>query len=342
MNGSSCKLSVIVPIYNTSRYLRRCLDSLIQQSFEVGEYEIICVNDGSTDNSQEIIDEYAALYPQLIRNYEQRNSGVSAARNLGIKFAKGEFIAFCDSDDVVVSNGYSDILDFISTYNVDVVSFLSQTVKTLSSNDQIIKEISSDDIIYYGSGIELYGKILLTFVWNNLYRKEFILNNNICFENICISEDVLFNLDVFMKKPVALRLRKDSYRYTINESQLIGSKRTPEKMRKMIHDYMLSLEKFCYYIHTSSDDSTKNILIRHRNSQMIPFVSRVLSSDLSINELRLLINHLNDLGIVPLPHGVRYFKIVNIILLNALICKCTSYIYRLFFIPFVLPRLSRS
>ena len=92
-----CKISIIVPVYNSEKYLRRCLDSLQNQSFK--DIEIIIVNDGSTDNSQQIIDEYCN--DRRIVCYNQKNSGQAAARNFGLHNANGDFILFVDSDDYV-------------------------------------------------------------------------------------------------------------------------------------------------------------------------------------------------------------------------------------------------
>lgn len=92
------KISVIVPVYNVEKYLRRCLDSLVNQT--LSDYEVILVNDGSTDSSQEIIDEYVSKYP-IIKAYKKENGGMSSARNMALDYASGEYIAFVDSDDYV-------------------------------------------------------------------------------------------------------------------------------------------------------------------------------------------------------------------------------------------------
>ena len=101
------KYSVIIPVYNAERTLRRCLDSLVDQSFD--DYELLLINDGSTDGSDAICCEYAAAYPQ-IRYFAKKNGGVSSARNLGLEQAKGKYILFVDSDDYVAEN-YFQVLN---------------------------------------------------------------------------------------------------------------------------------------------------------------------------------------------------------------------------------------
>lgn len=102
--------SIIIPVYNVERYLRQCLDSCLDQDIPKSEYEIIIVNDGSPDNSQVIINEYALLYDNICV-INKSNGGLSTARNAGLSIAKGNFIWFVDSDDSIVSNSLKYIYD---------------------------------------------------------------------------------------------------------------------------------------------------------------------------------------------------------------------------------------
>ena len=96
------KVSVIVPIYNVEKYLKKCLDSLVNQTLD--DIEIILVNDGSKDNSKQIAEKFANDYPNKIIYLEKENGGLSSARNYGLKHAKGDYISFVDSDDYVSKN----------------------------------------------------------------------------------------------------------------------------------------------------------------------------------------------------------------------------------------------
>ena len=91
------KVSVIVPVYNVEKYIDKCLDSLVNQTLK--DIEIIVVNDGSPDDSQQVIDMYVKKYPKKIKSYIKENGGQGSARNLGLEHAKGEYISFVDSDD---------------------------------------------------------------------------------------------------------------------------------------------------------------------------------------------------------------------------------------------------
>lgn len=112
------KLSVIVPIYGVEQYLEKCLDSLVNQTLK--EIEIICVNDGSPDNSQVIIDRYVAEYPEKVIGLQKENGGLSDARNFGISYAKGEYIAFFDSDDWADVTMYEKLYNKAKEYDADI------------------------------------------------------------------------------------------------------------------------------------------------------------------------------------------------------------------------------
>ena len=105
------KISAIIPVYNSEKYLKRCIDSLLNQTLK--EIEIILINDGSTDNSQKIIDDYSKKFPSIFKTFSQPNHGQASARNLGLKYATGEFISFIDD----ISNGSFIELTFIVSVN---------------------------------------------------------------------------------------------------------------------------------------------------------------------------------------------------------------------------------
>ncbi len=112
------KISVIIPVYNAENYLEECLNSVLLQPYK--NLEILLINDGSTDSSYEICQRYAET-DQRIKLYSQENQGVSVARNLGIEKATGDFIHFVDSDDYISPNMYTDLMEYIHTYQLDII-----------------------------------------------------------------------------------------------------------------------------------------------------------------------------------------------------------------------------
>ena len=178
------KVSIIVPVYNVENYLEKCLDSLVNQTLK--DIEIIIVNDGSPDNSQEIIDKYAKKYKN-IKAYKKVNGGLSDARNYGLKKATGEYIAFLDSDDYVSTDMYKKMYEKAVSGNFDMVvcdiNYVyenSEEVKIAYSN----LKIDTTDI--KNAMINIYPA-----AWNKIFKKK-LFQNGIEFKKGVWFEDVEF------------------------------------------------------------------------------------------------------------------------------------------------------
>ena len=176
------KVSVIVPVYNVEEYLSKCLDSLASQTLK--EMEVLIVNDGSPDNSQKIIDKYVKKYHNM-KSYIKENGGLSDARNYGLKYAKGEYIAFLDSDDYVTNDMYQKMYDKAVSGNYDMVvcdiNYLYPE-KTLRVNSGIKDD--TEDI----------KKSYLTIhpaAWNKIFKRE-LFNHDVYFKRGVWFEDVAF------------------------------------------------------------------------------------------------------------------------------------------------------
>lgn len=167
------KISVLIPVYNTERYLRKCLDSVLAQTLK--EIEIIITNDGATDNSQKIIEEYA-IKDKRIRYNIQKNSGLGATRNKGIELAKGEYIAFLDSDDWVEKDYYKFMYEEAKKNNVDLV--VSNFCIDSKSKLSVYRHNENNKKRYLQGVIE---RRYPGFSWNKLYKKSLIDNNHIRF-----------------------------------------------------------------------------------------------------------------------------------------------------------------
>ena len=200
-------ISVIVPVYNTEKYLRRCIDSILSQTFT--DFELLLINDGSTDSSGEICDQYAAK-DERIRVFHKENGGVSSARNVGLDEAKGEWIAFVDSDDYLLSNALDLITDLenedfvICSYQrfIENQNPLSVIYESCRLNTQSLKRFYS---------LNLHTAILRT-PWGKFFRKELI--GNLRFnESIRVGEDTLFVIDYSIRVCSCKILDKVSYAY---------------------------------------------------------------------------------------------------------------------------------
>lgn len=152
MNSTNPTISIIIPIYNTEKYLRRCLDSIVAQTYK--DFECIIVDDGSTDGSGKICDEYVAK-DNRFKVFHKKNGGVSSARNLGLDNAKGEYIAFCDADDYVKENWLSEFILRIPICDIVVSGF--EKTHCGKVQKKYIHTIIYLNRIYYG----LYSKLMV-------------------------------------------------------------------------------------------------------------------------------------------------------------------------------------
>ena len=211
------KVSVIVPVYNTEKYLPSALDSLINQTLK--DIEIICVNDGSKDNSLAVLNEYKEK-DNRIKVISQPNSGVCVARNTGIENSKGEYIAFFDSDDLMVPYAYEKAYDDAIKYNVDIVNM--QMTNFIDG-----EEIDINSFIYDNSKVKRIGRMKHQnpfyifpdsgYVTTKLYKRSLINDNNFRFKaGVTNYEDGLFNFFVLTKTATLVHDSNVFYCYRTN------------------------------------------------------------------------------------------------------------------------------
>lgn len=178
-------LSVIIPLYNSAKWLNKCLDSVLAQNIDLKELEIICINDGSPDNSADIAREYQTKYPETFVVLDQENQGPSGARNNGMRNATGKYLCFVDPDDYLVPNVYWRFIKQMEDESLDMLRFNFQRV---DENDVILPVLVEDQMFDYTprlmTGSEFIANRLRTgcHIWRYVYRTEIIKSNNIwCF-----------------------------------------------------------------------------------------------------------------------------------------------------------------
>lgn len=217
---SDLLVSIIVPIYNVETYLSQCLDSLVNQTYR--NIEIICVNDGSTDNSLFILEKYA-LEDERIKIVSQKNSGLSSARNIGINYVNGQYICFLDSDDWMEVNAIETVVTKIINIDFDVV--LWGYIKEFKNHREQVFLSSVEEQYCNTMSHSLYQRIIgpikqqlsqpdkvdsFITVWGKLYKASLIKENKITFVSTreIGTEDLLFNAEVFSYVTNALVLDK--------------------------------------------------------------------------------------------------------------------------------------
>lgn len=198
MDEHNIQVSIIMPVYNVERYLRQCLDSLFSQTLQ--KIEIIAVNDGSTDNCLQILEEYQSRYPNIMRIYSTENRGVSHARNYGLKKAKGEYILFVDSDDFIEKDMCEKLYNKAVTDKNDIVICTRYNVyedrHTGELNrEHIIMELINRSFNLYDHKYELAH--ILPFPWDKLFKRELL--EGMEFPEKMRFEDIVFVYQVVVK-----------------------------------------------------------------------------------------------------------------------------------------------
>lgn len=226
-------VSIVVPVYNVEKYLKRCVDSIMSQTLQ--DIEIILVDDGATDSSGKLCDDLAKM-DKRIKVVHKENGGLSSARNAGMKIATGRYIGFVDSDDTVSNEMYEELIKTIQKYQCDfvmcdyerILEDGNKYVKSLKiesgfyNKQKIIEEIYPDLIM--GRNLD-YGPLLS--VWHCLYNLEFLKKNNISFdEEVRWSEDNIFSAFVgYYARSFYYLKNKGLYQYYQNPGTITTSYR---------------------------------------------------------------------------------------------------------------------
>ena len=216
-------LSVIIPAFNCGESIKHTVESIISSGLK--DFEIIIVNDGSTDNTSSICNELCNKY-SFLKYFEQKNSGVSATRNKGISIATGEYIMFFDADDTAKENGFSECIDIIKNEKPDILVFgmsfdyykngkLYRRDKLVPDQSGFLNETEIKEALE-----SLYNTNSITPVWNKFYRRALITNNNILFNtNYFLMEDFLFSLECLKVCENIYCLPKALYYYRQSENE---------------------------------------------------------------------------------------------------------------------------
>lgn len=332
------KLSIVIPAYNAGWCIERCLNSIMDQNYH-NDLEIIVVNDGSTDSTSKVIDAYCQKYASLFRVVNKQNGGVPSARNAGLEVALGDWIWFCDADDYICKNGLSYVLDHFVDSSIDVCTFHSISLDPIALKRFNEQNVVKGECLFEGSTIEKYKKDFPIFVWNHIYRHDAI--RGVRFENVTMCEDMLFNLEVYMKNLRIKCTNSNIYRYTMSDSQLTR-KRDKNTMLNAINSYELLFERAKCYQAISSDHVLKEGIDRMVAHQMSPYFSRILCANLTRRDFSKRMDTLWQKGILPINAEKRTHHILNFLSSHPSLYPLESCLYYRVFIPLILPRLSRN
>lgn len=238
------KITIIVPVYNVEKYLRKCLDSIIAQTYR--NFELLLINDGSKDSSGSICDEYAII-DKRIKVVHKSNSGVSVARNTGIKAATGELVRFIDSDDYVSPNYLECMVSAMEKNHSDICIQGLQHVRCDAANSTL--QFKAQSVLFQELSSELFYKTILhRGPYCKLLRLSLLLKHNIFFpENISFGEDALFYYNYLLYCNQLSYVKECGYFYVQHEGETLSTKvHKPEQLAfhiKNRYSYTMQLTK---------------------------------------------------------------------------------------------------
>lgn len=241
-------ISIIIPVYNVESYIRKCLNSVISQTYK--NLEILLIDDGSTDESGKICGEYA-VKDKRIRLFHKENGGASSARNLGLKNFTGQYVGFVDSDDWIEPDMYETLYNLIKEKNVFVsaVGFFrdTDTKSVPSKNIKPVTDeiISQKDLLTYAFRLDYYNAFHIA-VWNKIFSADIFKNNNMLFdENLKIGEDSLFTTRVFLTDNcTGAFIDKPMYHYCQRGVSLFNSATVETKTECAFNAYKTLIKSF--------------------------------------------------------------------------------------------------
>ncbi|MEW4925029.1 glycosyltransferase [Algibacter sp. 2305UL17-15] len=238
------KLSVLIPMYNSEKYIGNCLDSLLNQDLLEDDYEIIVMDDGSSDNSASIVETYTEKHKNIFLHLE-KNSGTYATRNKLLKLAKGDYVFNLDNDDYIVHNCLGTLLKYTAKNNLDVIGFNS-----ISTSDMGLVHLKLDSSlnenlpkVYDGIHFLKDFKSRHIMVWWYFVRREFLIENNIVFVENNPLEDGPFTFNVFLHAKRVMHLPLDIHRY-VKAPDSIMKNQSEAHIASMIDSYLDIIRRY--------------------------------------------------------------------------------------------------
>lgn len=279
------RVSVIIPVYNVEKYLRECLDSVVNQTLK--DIEVICIDDGSTDSSMEILKGYAAK-DKRIKIIKQKNKGAGAARNKGLKSAKGEYIHFLDSDDWIEIDAYEKLYNIIKDRDIDFIKFrgfsYNNQLKQITTRNYL--DISKVEPQYFENCLNIDIDAVNTSnlpdsCWSGFYRLKFLRDNNIFFDNFVVANDCgFFYRCIINAKSIYLSSERLIYYRENRDNSLI--KKRGQNFECQIKLYPI-VKKLCSKI----QPKIKEVIINHIIICTLRWYKKIIKQyNLNKNELK--------------------------------------------------------
>ncbi|GAB1800839.1 glycosyltransferase [Priestia megaterium] len=269
-------VSVIIPIYNVEKYISECIESILRQTYK--NIEIIAINDGSTDNSLDIVKKYAVDNPH-IKVLSQQNSGLSITRNKGINYSNGKYIYFLDSDDYILPDTLKNLIGLMEKNDLDLIQFggkpfIDNIDMQLNSNFYDVQAFFQKNKIYKKT--DFLQDVIKGFRSQPclyIVKKELIVNNNLQFMPNVLHEDELFTLEIVLNTKSAMYDPNLYYQRRYRENSIMTSN-SIEKIKKSFDSYCIIIEEMNSLKKTYTNKLQMNLINSRMRSIYISLINK--------------------------------------------------------------------
>ncbi|MGB5693204.1 MAG: glycosyltransferase [Flavobacteriaceae bacterium] len=320
------KLSVLIPMHNASKYIERCLNSIYHQGLKENDFEIVIIDDGSTDDSVELVVQFQSSHTN-IRLYCEENNGAYTTRNKLLHLAKGTYIYCLDADDYLATNSLCKLLDIAMSERLDLMCFDTEVteVDDLYLNDITIPENFKPDI-FSGQDFIRDNPYHRVEIWWYLIRRDFLEQQGIKFGNNQYNADVVFTLKLLLSTNRMGYAPFPVHRYYQSSDSLMRSSDPYKKKRLLIAIYSMvkDLDNYVNSVNSMPNDLSediKDILNKRRDQFSFYFLVKLLRSGYSVENLKQKVESLKKRNIYPLETylGQKYslkYQFLNLIINN--------------------------
>ncbi|MCF7560038.1 glycosyltransferase [Sabulilitoribacter multivorans] len=297
------KLSIIVPCYNVEDHIIRCLNSLVNQNLNPSDFEIIVIDDGSSDTSISLVKEFISKHKNIIL-YTQENRGLGAVRNRGIKLAKGEYIYFIDSDDYLAYNTMNIILESAINNDVEILGFQTILTDDLSLfKSETVNEFNETSV---STGVEymLKSKLHRSEAWWYILKREFLIDTGHTFEEGKFMEDIVFTFRILTDAKRFLFLPIDAHRYVKNPDSIMNNE-SQKHLTKLIEGYIsmiFRLHALAEEFKSKKQNDIQKVIhkIKYTSNLNTFFMFfKIIRSNISIKNINIILNKLKKIGAYP-------------------------------------------
>jgi glycosyltransferase involved in cell wall biosynthesis len=314
------KLSIIIPSYNVEKHIESCLRSCYQQDLSLSDYEVIIVNDGSTDHTEQKVNPFTKIYSNL-RLESQANKGHGAARNVGVSLSKGDYLYFLDADDYIARNTLGTLIKILEAHNLDMLVFKSKTVLDNSFINSVDYNsyFETDAIL---NGIDFLGTNSYSpEVWRYIIKASFYTKSKLFFYDRKFVQDAFFTPTLMSRASRILSIRFDVHRYRLSKNSIT---------RNTSYDHLkIHLDDLCFAVEKLSElrqdlmlkgitnrKALEQIQIKQQHYVFI-IITRFMRSNMKTSKLKDILSNFKSMDAYPLnsyQSSLNHRKPLNVLL----------------------------